>query len=336
MNKVCKITSMPQYAIQTVYEQWGIRFLQDKGTWDILLPSFDIGLNKRMTGYTGLHGKWVEYVCGTDVFVSRVTLWNYLKTYAGWDNAALIVPETFILEEADDIQRLKQSSADEVFILKGTAHRRKGIKIVIGFEQLMAHKKDYVVAQKFIFDQLRYNNTTFHLRGYMLLTLKEGVLSAHIYEDAICVYAKPDAEATDIFERWVTHPDNPVPDNYPCSLFELCEKSDYNFENIWWDIAARLIGIVSTTASNFGLIQNLKNSNCYQNFGFDVIMKNDFSPLICEINKDPEMAAKNSRYAAIKNTVIKDVLTVAGILAEKNHGFIHVLEIDLNDRSSLN
>lgn len=76
-----------------------------------------------------------------------------------------------------------------------------------------------------------------------------------------------------------------------------------------------------------GRVGSLEDALCFQHFGVDIIVKQDLTPLICEINRGPVMDAKCPRYAAIKDTVLRSGLSVAGLTGETDHGFVQLREI---------
>lgn len=330
---ICRAITYIQPAIKRVYEEEGIQITFDKGPWDILAPMHAPNADIRMTGINNVSGKWIEMVTGSGSLSNRAVMWKYLKTYSGLEIASQMVPETFILSDHDDLERLKSCGETETIILKGNEHRRKGLKMVKGFSEAMKHKDEYVIAQKFIYDQTRYRGTTFQLRCFLLLTLNKGMFTLHMYHDTMIVYAQPESKAKDEFAKWVTHPDNKLPDDFPCTLSELCEQEGYVFEEIWWDAASIITGIVSVLAGNFGKVKSLDQAYCYEIFGSDIILKDDLSPIVCEMCKMPEMGAGNKRYGEFKDQYLRDVLTLVGIKNGKEHGFIPILEIDMNART---
>jgi hypothetical protein len=329
---VCKAITYIQPAIKRVYEEQGIRITFENEPWDIIAPVHAPNHDVRMTGITNVAGKWVEIITGTTTLSNREIMWKYLKNYSGLEIAKEMVPETFILNDPQDLERMKLSGETETLILKGNDHRRRGLKLVKGYTEAMALKDDYVIAQRFIYDQTRYRGTTFQLRCFLLMTLEKGIFTLHMYHDTMIVYAKPEHQTSDEFAKWITHPDNKLPDDYPAFLSELCEREGYSFEEIWWDVASVIIGITSVLSGNFGNVKSLDQSYCFQIFGSDVILKSDLSPIVCEMCKMPEMGAGNRRYGDFKDQYLRDVLKVVGIKKADEHGFIPILEIDMRQQ----
>lgn len=322
---VCRVDDAPfGYATRRVYCKHGIRFVKGDGPWQLYRPQWNAVRDTVPASLGDTTGKWVEAIPGIDLLATRRPLWRKLVETLGAEGAARIMSETFLLNSEEDLLRLSASDPAERFVLKGTQQRRKGIRLASGQEAVKA-KDEFLVAERFVADQIRYRDTTFHLRCYLLLKLQHGRLSTWLFEDTICGWALPSTQAKDEFQEWITHPDNAVPDDYPCSMSELCAALGLDFEASWAGIAGHVSTMVRCCSAGVGKVAQLKDAICFQHFGVDVILKTDGTARVCEINQLPEMDAQNPRYAAIKDRVLRDGLVVAGIVSAGAHGFRKVL-----------
>jgi peroxiredoxin len=322
---LCRVDEAPfGYATRRVYSKQGIRFVKGDGPWQIYRPQWNAVRDALPASLGDTSGKWIEAIPGIDLLATRRPLWRKLVEMLGTEGAARIMSETFVLSSEEDLQRLASSDPSERFVLKGAQQRRKGIRLASGQEAVKL-KDEFLVAERFVADQYRYRDTTFHLRCYLLLTLQQGTLTTWLFEDTICGWALPSTQAKDEFQEWITHPDNAVPDDYPCSMSELCAALGLDFEACWAGIAAHVSTMVRCCSGGVGKVAQLNDAICFQHFGVDVILKTDGTLRVCEINALPEMDAQNPRYAAIKDRVLRDGLVVAGIISADAHGFRKVL-----------
>jgi len=64
--------------------------------------------------------------------------------------------------------------------------------------------------------------------------------------------------------------------------------------------------------------------NGYQLFGADVAIDDQLKAQLMEINKQPDLTAKDDRDKKVKKMVLTDMLAVLGVIDAKNHDFIEL------------
>jgi hypothetical protein len=74
----------------------------------------------------------------------------------------------------------------------------------------------------------------------------------------------------------------------------------------------------------------LCNNITYQLFGADVSINNKLVPQIIEINKGPDLGAKDERDGKIKTNLMRDIYKIMGGIKNNGNDFIKVLEIENN------
>ncbi len=96
------------------------------------------------------------------------------------------------------------------------------------------------------------------------------------------------------------------------------------------DIFMTFVGRISR--QNNGM-KKFNNTNItFQLFGVDVGVNDKLNPIVMEINKGPDLGAKDTRDSNLKHNVVRDMLQILGITKTfKPHNFIKIL--DVKDKS---
>ena len=64
----------------------------------------------------------------------------------------------------------------------------------------------------------------------------------------------------------------------------------------------------------------------FQLYGVDVAIDSELRPQIMEINKGPDLTAKDERDKRLKINMCKDMLKSVGLVKNDNNNFINILE----------
>jgi hypothetical protein len=77
--------------------------------------------------------------------------------------------------------------------------------------------------------------------------------------------------------------------------------------------------------------RRFNNTNIqFQIFGVDVGVNNQLNPMIIEVNKGPDLGAKDERDSQLKHGVVKDTFKIIGLINGQdytNTNFIKVLDV---------
>ena len=71
--------------------------------------------------------------------------------------------------------------------------------------------------------------------------------------------------------------------------------------------------------------KNINSSITFQLFGIDVIFNKDLHPYLLEMNKGPDMTARDDIDKIMKNTVQQDMLKTVGILKNDNNNSFYLI-----------
>lgn len=96
--------------------------------------------------------------------------------------------------------------------------------------------------------------------------------------------------------------------------------SEYVFSQIY-----HLLAYIFETYEK--LIGNKSTGVNFQLYGVDVAINEDLRPLIMEINKGPDLTAKDGRDRDLKLNLSNDILKSVDLIPNINNKFINILEI---------
>jgi len=282
--------------------------------WDIYIPNgynrIEIELEKLKTSRPD---QIIFGIPGCDELVGKSCLWRALEAEFGREKAATILPETFILAEEDQIKLFKDHYKEgETYILKQKKQRKQGLLLTQDLNEILSAKeKEYVIVQDYKKNVLLVNNRKLNLRIYLLLTIKNNILEAHINKYGTCIYNNKDYDpTTNDFESNITsyNLDLKIYDTNPLTFKQLkTYLSEHGYENpniLFERIDEKMKMVCDAIKPKLGRLENLKDNMCVQIFGMDFIVDTDLNPYLLECNKGPDMSPKkDGTYASLINKI---------------------------------
>lgn len=245
-----------------------------------------------------------------DEFCGKANIWKNLSNKYGFDKACQYMPKTYIL---DDFQQMKKFKSDfnnnTIYILKKDIQQQQGLLITKNYKEIIKAKfKDYVVVQELLQKPYTIKDRKINLRIYLLIIIKNNKVYKYVYNDGFIYYTKVAYKDNSIdFDNNVT---TGYIDRYIYSIAPLThkdlikhfEKNNINskkvFKNIY-HIIKKTIDSINFEYYNYKIMGQL--------FGVDISLDNNLKPLIMEINKGPDMNAKDKRDKELKNNVKKHI-----------------------------
>jgi len=100
------------------------------------------------------------------------------------------------------------------------------------------------------------------------------------------------------------------------ALMKYLQTIDCDTEKLWQKIVDIIIKAIISGSKNIlaAIKRTLEHrSNCFELFGFDVLIDDNFQPWIMEINLSPSIAVDAPLDFKIKSRLISDTLNLAGI-----------------------
>ena len=294
----------------------------------------------------------------TDHMVSKILLWKYLVKKYGKDESSRLIPYTWDLTDPNEFEEFKKQYDDsKIYITKNNQQRQEGIEIHSSIETIESSKDKYLLVQELLQDPYLVNGRKINLRVYVLVIKDNyGNIKLQVYKDGFMYYTPELFEKNDSsFERNITtgyvdrqvYIDNPLSHkdfkvflDDPHRKKTLIEEyyntaynnklSDYIFSQIY-----QLIATI------FKTYENVVGTNSYgvsfQLYGVDVAINDKLQSMIMEINKGPDLTAKDTRDRELKTKLGVDILKSLGLVDddddENKNDFLTVLElINIDDR----
>lgn len=284
----------------------------------------------------------------TDHMVSKLALWKYLKQKYGVEQASSMLPYTWDLTDLKDLELFKtQFDKNKLYITKNNHQRQEGLEIHSNIDTILASRDKYLLVQELLQDPYLISGRKINLRVYVLV-IKDNYsnIKLNIYRDGFMYYTtelfEPNSSAfkknittgyvdrqvyvenplTHMdFRKWLDNPNRvltPI-EKYIQQTHPNVKISDYIFVQIY-----EQLGFIFRTYEN--IIGTKTRGVCFQLYGVDVAINNKLNPLVMEINKGPDLTAKDGRDKNLKLNLCTDILKSVGLIENINNNFITVLE----------
>lgn len=335
--------------IKKVFDNYGINN-SNNDNWDIYLPCTydDISQEIDDIQINDKKNKRIFILNNADYVIGKDFLWHFIKKYHGIEKAKKMMPMTYLLDNDNDRHQLaKNYDKNKLYILKKNIQRQEGLKITKSVDELLDGNKDnYVIAQELLQNPYLINGRKINLRMYILTICKGSDMDVYVYNDGFMYYTKDYfVEGSEDFGPNITtgYIDRSVYEQNPLTHGDFriflddpnrdrseIEKqiavnykiSEYVFSNIYrllHDIYRSFIGAICGG--------KLGDNITFQLFGADIAIDNMLKPMVMEINKGPDMNAKDGRDGDVKYKCMRDIFDKLGAIQNKDtNGFIHILE----------
>lgn len=284
----------------------------------------------------------------TDHMVSKLALWKYLKQKYGAEIASTMIPYTWDLTDLRDIELFKSEyDPNKLYITKNNNQRQEGIEIQTNLDKILSSKNKYLLVQELLQDPYLVSGRKINLRVYVLVIKDNlGNIKLNVYKNGFMYYTpelfEPGSDSfkknittgyidrqvyvenplTHMdFRKWLDNPNRQITpiEKYIIQTHPNIKISDYIFSQIY-----EQLGFIFKTYED--IIGTKTRGVCFQLYGVDVAINNQLNPLVMEINKGPDLTAKDGRDRDLKLNLCTDILKSVGLLPNINNNFITVLE----------
>lgn len=245
------------------------------------------------------------------------------------------VPETYVLpDNFDAFLKCYQRSRCHWIVKPNASSRGRGIFILQDLSELPLDET--VVVSRYVQDPLLIQGYKFDLRVYVLVTSYDP-LKAYIYREGLtrfasAPYSTQEEHMQDAFRHLTNYSVNKNSNTF-------VENSDMRADNVGhkWSLSAlnkhlRCVGvdvnlmwvrimdlIVKTLLSVEPAISSRtkqltgNRENCFELYGFDVLVDSDLKPWLLEVNLSPSMQAESPLDWQIKSSLLADTFNLVGI-----------------------
>lgn len=284
----------------------------------------------------------------TDLMVSKLALWKFLKKYYGEKIASTMIPYSWDLTDNNEIEIFKNKyDSNKLYITKNNNQRQEGLQIHTNLQSILDSKDKYILVQELLQDPYLINNRKINLRVYVL-AIRDNYynIKLQIYRDGFMYYTPELWEINNpSFKKNITtgyidrqvYNENPLTHidfrKYLDSDRELTEiekyyKINYPKNRLSKYIFSQIYELIGNTFKVYEEIIGLKTYGVsFQLYGVDIAINNELRPMIMEINKGPDLSAKDGRDKELKLNLSTDILKSIGLIENKDNNFITILEL---------
>lgn len=258
---------------------------------------------------------YIYAINGSDLMANKANLAKYMN------NANKYIPNTFILKDVDSLNLQK----DNIYILKKNIQRQEGILITkdIDYIKQKAYKDGYIVCQELLQDPFLVNKRKINMRVYLLIVINNSKIDMYIYNDGFMYYTpkyfeknsiEKDVNITTGYIDRQVYVDNPLTHR---DLYNFLGKAKSDL------LQANMITMFKEfknvyTSDLLELNKNSKNKR-FNIFGIDIAPDEKLDIKIIETNKSPDLSYKDERDGEVKLNMVKNMLSLVGILEKENN-----------------
>lgn len=334
---------------EDVFKDFNIK--KDETNWDVYLPCNYDDPNKEISEMPVLAGKKYFIVGGGDSIVAKDFLWKYVVDYYGISRAREMLPYSYLLGDAEDLDRFdKEYEFSKLYIMKKNIQRQEGLKITKSREDVLEGgiKHGYVIAQELLQDPYTINGRKTNMRFYVLVLCTDGKTNVYVYKNGFMYYTtekfiKGSTETgpniTSGFVSRDVYVDNPLThddlrkylDDPNRKNLLPAEKEIKNngskISQVYFQRIYKLIRDIFVAFTGKLCIQNKLSENItFQLFGVDIAVDDKLNVKMMEVNKGPSLDSKDQRDGELKYNVVKDVFKLVGVIdTNEKNDFIKII-----------
>lgn len=329
-----------------ILSEYNIKYTDDNA--DIIIPCTYNNIDREIDTINPHKDQRIFIINNADHIAAKDYLWKMLIWYYGLTKAKQLAPNTYIINSDDMIRFKEEYKEGMIYIMKKNIQRQEGIKITDSYQDIMDTKDSYVVIQNLLQDPYTINSRKINMRFYILVICNNDNIDVYVYDNGFMYYTREEFKkgttefgpniTTGYIERWI-YEINPLTHGDFKKYLDEPDRKLNETETILRNKGLRLSKIVFTRIYHLfnevfraisGHICNckkLKSSITFQLFGADIAINEQLYPMIMEINKGPDLGAKDERDGTVKRGCIIDMLVILGLIKKKGMPeFIKILD----------
>jgi hypothetical protein len=252
--------------------------------------------------------KYKNKICLT---LPNSTQFSYKKNLALNCRDWGITPTSFALpEEWNKLKLYKKIFPEQKFVFKTDQHKQKGIYISKKLPLYSTIKaKNYIVAQKFLSDCLKFKNKKVTIRFYLVVSVdSQADVTAWMSDDGIVTYAKSDI--TSFYNKdWYNK-------GWPIAIKTLFKNKKDDYKKVFVQSKYLLMKMVMACSEYIknGMVVSRSGNKCYEIFGVDFLINSNLTHIhIIEANAGPGMDAHNKIDAKCRFKILNDYVNLIEI-----------------------
>jgi hypothetical protein len=304
----------------------------------------------------------IHIIHNADFVSAKDYLWNRLVVSSGLDRAKIMMPNTYVLSnENDRIRLVNDYKMGSLYIMKKNIQRQEGLQITDSLDEMLNANSSYVIAQELLQNPYTINvkkneipqgDRKINMRFYVLLVCKNNNMDVYVFNNGFMYYtnatwkkgtkdSKINITTGYLDDRWV-YTENPLTHNdfkkylddpnRKLSTSEMniigqkLKLSDVIFSRIYQLLHDVMMSSIGKACDG----DKLRDNITFQLFGADIAINDQLWPQIMELNKGPDLGAKDDRDGEVKRQCTKDMLRIIGVINDSSqpNGFINIISKD--------
>ena len=312
---------------------------EDSKNWNLYFPCAYDDISKEVNLMPIVKGAKYFILENCDEIVAKELLWKYIVNHYDYQIAKTLMPNSYILYENKDLERFSNEyDQSKIYIMKKNIQRQEGLKITTNKDEILKGiSENYVVVQELLQNPYIISGRKTNMRFYILVVCKGNDMNVFVYKNGFMYYTKELFKVgsvddgpnitTGYIDRKVyeenplthedlkTYLDDPNRKNLLDTEIDI-KNNGLKISEIYFNRIYHLIRQIFTAL--YGRLTKTnkfdKSNVMFQLFGADIAVDNKLNPTIMEINKGPDLGAKDERDSMVKRGVIKNMLKVIGTL----------------------
>jgi hypothetical protein len=328
--------------------------VKSNDAWNLYFPCGYDDIQKEINEMPVVKSAKYFIIDSCDEMVAKEWLWINVKKHYGTTFAKSLMPNSYVLYDQADLKRFENEyDPSKIYIMKKNIQRQEGLKITKNKNEIMNGFKDlYVVVQELLQNPYLISGRKTNMRFYVLVVCKENELNVYAHKDGFMYYTKGkfvknslevDPNITTGYVERKVYQENPLThddlrdyldDNGRQGLLpaeQYIRSQGLKVSQVCFN---RIYHLLRTVYTSFvGRIckpGKLSNNLSFQLFGVDIAVDDELNCSIIEINKGPDLNAKDTRDSELKHGVFQDILNLTGSVNNpelRNPRFIRILDV---------
>jgi len=311
----------------------------DDNKWTLYFPCSYNSIKDELENIPIKEGGKYFIIDEVDQMAGKDYLWENLVKYYGVNKAEKLVPKSYILGIDNDLKEFEKNyDPKKIYILKKNIQKQEGLKITNNKNEILNAKKDnYKLVQELLQNPYLVNGRKINLRCYVLVVCTDSGMTVYNYNDGFIYYTPnlfkknslvaDDNITTGYIDRKV-YDENPLTHQDLIKFMNSKYKNNYE-SKVCFDRINNLLREVFVSFKDVIYKNNkfkYKNITMFQLFGVDVAIDDKLYPKIMEINKGPDLNAKDERDKKLKSSVVNNILKIIGVVNNNNkNNFVKII-----------
>lgn len=330
---------------------------ESQSNWNLYFPCLYDDVSKEIDMMPVVNDAKYFILENCDEIVAKELLWKYVVSYFDYPIAKTMMPNGYILYDNNDLKRFaNEYDPSKIYIMKKNIQRQEGLKITKDKNEILNgfNNGGYVLVQELLQNPYIISGRKTNMRFYVLVVCKgNNNMNVYVYKDGFMYYTKnmfkPGTVDTDTnittgyidrqvyIDNPLTHQDlkiyldNPNRGNLT-DVEKYLKIQGLKISEIYFNRIYYLLKQVFTAfAGKLLATKKFNDTNVrFQLFGVDIAVDNKLNPTIMEVNKGPDLSAKDERDAKLKHEVMNNIFKIIDVVPKTNYEdtmFLKILEI---------